>query len=75
MAARPDRRETLKASGLPILIVAADTDVVIPTQMQADMAKALGADYVEIAGGGHMLPVEEPKALADAVTHWLSNLK
>lgn len=69
-AARPDRGELLKSSGKPILIVTADHDVVIPTERQTEMAKRVGADQVIIATAGHMLPAEQPKALAAALTAW-----
>ncbi|WP_313138042.1 alpha/beta fold hydrolase [Paracoccus jeotgali] len=69
-AGRPDRGEMLRDSGKPILIVTADQDVVIPTERQSDMAERLGAEQVIIAQAGHMLPAEQPKALAEALNAW-----
>ncbi|MCB1395409.1 MAG: alpha/beta hydrolase [Rhodobacter sp.] len=71
-AIRPDRTERLRASGKPVLIVAADEDLVIPTEKQRDMAQHLGAEFALIARAGHMLPAEQPAALAGVVAGWLA---
>ena len=69
-AARVDHSDTLKNAGIPILVVTADHDLVIPTVRQTEMAGRLGAAQVIIAQSGHMLPAEQPKPLADALTAW-----
>ncbi|WP_323037605.1 alpha/beta hydrolase [Pararhodobacter sp.] len=74
-AIRPDRTELLKNSGVPVLVVSADKDVVIPTERQRDMAQNLGAENVVIAQAGHMLPAERPVLLANAVSEWLDRVK
>lgn len=75
MAARPDRRGMLLARNFPMLVVAADCDVVIPTQRQVEMADAVAAELAIIPGAGHMLPVEQPAALAAAVCKWLDAIE
>ncbi len=69
-ASRPDRGALLKDSGKPVLIVAADHDVVIPTDRQTDMAERLDARLTLIETAGHMLPAEQPAALASALAAW-----
>lgn len=70
MAGRPDRRDYFKTAGIPLLVVAVDNDVVIPTERQADMAVQLGADFITIKQAGHMLPAEQPECLANAAMGW-----
>lgn len=69
-ATRADSTALLARCGKPILIVSGDADVVIPTARQIEMAQRLGADQITISEAGHMLPAEQPKALAEALTHW-----
>lgn len=70
-AIRPDRTALLRDSAVPRLVVAADTDLVIPTEKQKAMADQLGADFAQVAQAGHMLPAEQPEALAEAVSGWM----
>ncbi|WP_112322777.1 alpha/beta fold hydrolase [Oceanibium sediminis] len=70
-AARPDRSELLKAAGRPVLVISGDHDVVIPTERQTQMAQRLGAEQTIIATAGHMLPAEQPEALAKALSEWI----
>ena len=70
--ARPDRTAVLAAARCPVLVVAAADDRVIPTAAQKVLAQSLpAARYVEIEAAGHMLPLEQPAALADALRPWL----
>ena len=72
-AQRPDRTAVLAASACPLLVVAAAEDRVIPTAVQRAGAEALPrARFVEIAQAGHMMPLEQPAALADALRSWLA---
>ena len=70
-ARRPDHRELLACSGKPVLIVTAEQDQVIPTERQTEMSERIGASQVIIPGSGHMLPVESPVELAEALTTWI----
>ena len=73
-AQRPDRTALLAASTCALLVVAAAEDQVIPTAVQQAGAKALPrANFVEIAQAGHMMPLEQPAALAHALRDWLAS--
>lgn len=70
LAQRPDRDGFLAETELPVLVISADQDVVVPTAGQRAWAEAGGASFVEIAGTGHMLPAEEPARVAEAIEDW-----
>ncbi|WP_334192174.1 alpha/beta fold hydrolase [Pararhodobacter sp.] len=72
-AQRPDRTALLRDSGKPVLVVAADQDAVIATEAQAGMAERLGARFCVIPEAGHMLPAEQPQALARVIADWLGS--
>ncbi len=79
IGARPDRSEFPAQAGVPVLIVDASDDLVVPTEEQRQWAEANGAGdgrvtYVEIPETGHMLPVEAPDELAGAIVDWLRGL-
>lgn len=69
-AARPDRAALLRDGGKPVLVVTGDHDVVVPTARQTEMAGRLGATQIIVPTAGHMLPAEQPRALADALDRW-----
>lgn len=71
-AARPDRRALLSSTQIPVLVVAADSDMVVPPAKQIDMAEQIGAQVRTVAKAGHMLPAEQPTLLADEIAHWLA---
>jgi pimeloyl-ACP methyl ester carboxylesterase len=71
-ASRPDRSLALAEAACPLLLVAAADDRVVPTALQKLTAEAVPrARFVEIADAGHMLPMEQPQALAAALQSWL----
>jgi len=72
-AARPDRGAILAAATLPKIVIAADQDVVIPTAKQLDMAKRTHSESGVIATAGHMLPAEQPQALAQSLANWAAS--
>ncbi|MGB0928023.1 MAG: alpha/beta fold hydrolase [Pikeienuella sp.] len=69
-AARPDRGALLAATDLPKIVIVADQDVVVPTAKQLAMAERTGAASATIATAGHMLPAEQPAAVAEALANW-----
>lgn len=85
IGARPDRSEFPAQAGVPVLIVGASDDQVVPTGEQRRWAEANGAEaggsrnarvsYTEIPETGHMLPVEAPDALARAIVDWLPTIQ
>lgn len=71
MATRPDRTQFLSRFLGAKLAVIADSDRVITTENQQAMASRCGMSSVIIAQSGHMLPMEQPMAVAHALLDWL----
>ncbi len=67
---RQDRAHLLDGS-VPTLWLAGSHDAVVPVKKQAEeAARARNCEYVEIPGAGHLLPLEQPLAVADALATW-----
>lgn len=72
MAARPSSVELLRGSGLSALVVRGAEDALIPPEEAPAMASALSrSDLVDLAGVGHLAPLEAPNELATVLTRWL----
>ena len=70
MAARPDSMETLRSLSVPALVVVGEEDVLTPPSDATAMASELvDCRLVVIPDAGHLTPVEEPDAVAVALTH------
>lgn len=69
-AHRPDRTDLLRRFQGPKLVVAAEEDAVIRVAGQREMAERVGAQYSEVARTGHMLIVERPEVVAEALAGW-----
>lgn len=68
MRDRPDRTAILAGLGIPALVVAGELDVLTPPGPAREMAAAIpGGRYLEIAGSGHAVPIEKPKAVGAAL--------
>ncbi len=68
----PDRVDDLAATGVPLLVLAGVDDDAFPPMAQAEMAKRLGVEYVEVPGAGHSPAVENPAATAAAlISFWV----
>lgn len=70
MRERPDRRDVISASTLPVLLVAGEKDQVIPAE------KVFTADHPNITqatipGAGHMSIMEAPEELAKVIKSFL----
>jgi pimeloyl-ACP methyl ester carboxylesterase len=73
MAARPDSTDVLRGYTGPALVVAGERDVVSTPELAAQMAELMPAgELVELAGCGHLSPVEAPAELAAAIGQWLA---
>jgi pimeloyl-ACP methyl ester carboxylesterase len=73
MAARPDMSSLLPRINVPTLVIAGVEDALIPPQEMQQIASAIpNGQYVEIAGAGHMAPVENPAAVNAALSHFVS---
>jgi pimeloyl-ACP methyl ester carboxylesterase len=69
--ARPDRSALLDGS-LSTLLVTASHDVVVPVAGVRELAQRVPNSRFELIGGaGHLLPLEQPQALAAVLTGWI----
>jgi len=68
---RPDRSALLDGSR-PTAIVAASHDrLFAPAALQELAAQIPGAQYLQIADAGHLMPMEQPERLCQALRRWL----
>ena len=59
----------------PTLIIAADADRLRGPDEAEELHRGIpGSTLVHIAHSGHMIPLEQPKALAKVMTEWLATL-
>lgn len=73
MADRPDSVATLSAFKGRALLVRGSEDAVCSADDYDVMRQALPeADYVEIAGAGHLPPVENPLEMSNILSTWLN---
>ena len=76
MAARPDVSARLPQMDLPALVVCGREDAFSTVAEMRDMARLLPqARFVEVAGAGHMSPLEQPQAVNEAIREFLAGLK
>lgn len=69
---RPDRRNLLHHTDLPIMILSGDKDVVMPLEKQTEMAADIeGVTHKVITETGHMMPLEQPSKLAEELFNWM----
>ncbi|AKG36361.1 alpha/beta fold hydrolase [Paenibacillus durus] len=66
MRERPDRRDVISASELPVLLVAGEKDGLVPVERTFTSDKRNVTKAV-ISGAGHMSLFEEPEQLADVI--------
>ncbi len=70
---RPDARPILPTINVPTLLLSGTNDTWSSLSQHADMQRSVPhATLVEIAGAGHMSPIERPDAVARALRGWLS---
>jgi pimeloyl-ACP methyl ester carboxylesterase len=69
---RPDSRELLSTSSMPVLVVAGEDDIVIPAKLQQAMAENIpDCTYRTIEATGHMMPLEKAGQFAQLVVDWI----
>lgn len=74
MAARPDSTPLLGQIDKPTLVVCGEHDAISPPAEMRGIAEAIpNAQFLEIAGAGHMAPVEKPDAVNAALREFLAN--
>ena len=72
MAERDDSSDLLKTFKFPVVIVHGDADALIPVERGREMKATLQpAYYAELKGAGHMPMMENPKAVAEALSFLL----
>lgn len=72
MRQRPDRRSMLPSITVPTLVAVGEQDVLTPPSEAKAMADAIpGARLVIVPGAGHMLPMEAPAELGQALADFL----
>lgn len=70
--ARPERTALLDGR-VPTLIVAGSHDKLFTPENQRVLAQGIpGAGFQVVPGAGHLLPLEQPAALAALLAHWVS---
>ncbi len=75
MAARPDSSDTLRAVGVPALVVVGEEDELSPPAEAEEMAALLPtATLARIPAAGHLTAVEAPEDFNAAVADFLSSL-
>ena len=75
MAERPDSIGTIDLLARPVLVVMGEEDAIMTVEDGRRMAEAAEhGRLVTVAGAGHMVPVERPDAVADALQRFLAEL-
>jgi pimeloyl-ACP methyl ester carboxylesterase len=76
MAVRPDSLGTLRELDRPVLVVMGEDDAIVPVEDGRRMAEGARAGrLVTVPGAGHMVTVERPDAVADALRGFLDSLE
>ncbi len=71
-----DRRDALASLPMPVLLIAGSRDTVAsPELMKKMQARIPGAQYVEIAGAGHLANIEKPPGFNAALAAFLAGLE
>jgi pimeloyl-ACP methyl ester carboxylesterase len=72
---RPDARPVLPSITVPTLLLSGTNDTWSSLSQHADMQRSVArSTLVEIAGAGHMSPIERPDAVARALKGWLASV-
>ncbi|AOA58381.1 alpha/beta fold hydrolase [Acinetobacter larvae] len=64
-----------KTLNFPTLVIAAKNDQLRSAEEALELKQYLSAKLVYIKNSGHMIPLEQPKALAQTIASWLSHQK
>jgi len=73
MAQRPDVTPQLSRIDVPTLLICGEHDAISPPAEMRGIAQAMPqAKFVEIAGAGHMAPLEKPAEVNSAIAEFLS---
>jgi len=76
MAQRPNVESWLPEITIPTLVISGEHDVISsPAEMQGFAGQIPGAQFVEIPDAGHMVPMENPEAMCEAVLPFCRDLE
>ena len=76
MAARPDSRETLRESEIPVLVVWGEEDAMAPEAEQLSMVQALrDGRLAVIPEAGHLSAIEAPHQMSAALADFLLSVR
>jgi pimeloyl-ACP methyl ester carboxylesterase len=71
--ARADHRATLAKLNMPVLVLCGKDDLVTPPECSEELAALIpGAQLEWIEGAGHMVPMEQPLALANCLKRFIA---
>jgi len=69
---RIDSRPSLPAIAVPTLVLVGDQDLMTPLEYAEEMANLIpGAKLNVVKDSGHLSPLEQPQAVAEAMMAWL----
>jgi pimeloyl-ACP methyl ester carboxylesterase len=71
-AARPDRSALLDGARPTLVLAASHDQLFTPQAVAAYAARIPGARQVVVQGAGHLAPMEQPRAVADALADWIT---
>jgi pimeloyl-ACP methyl ester carboxylesterase len=75
MRDRPDRTALMPSLAVPVLALVGEADKVTPPANATAMADAAkDGRFIAIAGAAHLTPMEQPRAVTDAVLDWLERV-
>jgi 3-oxoadipate enol-lactonase len=73
---RPDRTDLLARTKVPVAVVVGEHDAITPPESSRSMAESLpGTELTVVPEAGHLAPMEQPHAVADALERLLSRVK
>jgi pimeloyl-ACP methyl ester carboxylesterase len=73
--ARPDARTHLPSLRCPVLVMCGDADALAPPERSREIAALVpNAGLVMVAQCGHMLTMEQPQVVNEALAAWLGGL-
>lgn len=73
--ARADHRAALAKLGMPVLVLCGTQDMVTPPECSEELAALIpGAQLKWIEGAGHMVPMEQPKVLANHLKEFITRV-
>lgn len=67
IAGRTDSRDVLRATDVPIVVIAGDEDELVPLPEAAATAASAGGLLVAVPGAGHLTPLEAPVHVTDVL--------